>query len=76
MIVALALFGIPNHCRIKKDQTVCYNSDLKITTLAMPTRRLLPLLFADGKDSSVRLIVTHDKTKTSCFEAEINVNYS
>jgi hypothetical protein len=71
MKVAMAMFGIPFKCPVKKNQLFCFNGT-KITQIAEPTKRFLPLLFSDGKDSTVMIIVTHD-SGSSCFQAEINV---
>lgn len=73
MKVVLAIFGIPNKCPIDRNQTICLNGKDKITTLAEPTKRILPIFLADAKDSTISATIKHDKGKVSCFEALINV---
>jgi hypothetical protein len=71
MLILMALFGIPNKCPIVATEMFCYNGT-KIAKLSDTAVKFMPILFADGKDSLIRVNVTHDKG-ISCFEAEINV---
>lgn len=70
MKIAMLIFGIPFKCPMKSEQQFCFNGTK--VQLAKPTKKFLPLLFSDGKDSTVQFVVTHD-TGSSCFKADLNV---
>lgn len=66
----LVSWGVPFRCPVNESSTFCYKGN-KLFTLTSISQKMLSL-FAMPKQTSVRILITHD-TGISCFEADCSV---
>jgi hypothetical protein len=68
--IMMALFGIPLTCPMKENNNFCFNGT-KVATLDDRMKKTLSVVLSNGKDITVKFLVTHD-TGSSCLEANFD----